>query len=186
MHHPFNSPIATTEPKMPPTPNSPPASNQLAQNHSSRIYGYLQTLILCAFAAVVFLAPGPPLIPPNKIAPAIGAALCALGLLLLFAALRTIGSSVQIAPEPRSGATLVTTGIYRRFRHPIYTAIVLVVAGLFLRKPTAPIAIAAAIVIAFLIVKVRFEEQLLAAHYPTYSEYKSRTWGLLPWPHRRP
>ena len=55
------------------------------------------------------------------------------------------------------------------------TAILIIVAGLFLRKPTVPVAIAAAVVAAFLVVKVRFEEKLLLARYHEYAEYKSRT-----------
>ncbi|MGH9745629.1 MAG: methyltransferase family protein [Candidatus Acidiferrales bacterium] len=156
-----------------------------APTRASQFYGYLQTLILCVFAAAVFLAPGRPFFSSGKLVHLIGTALCAIGLVLLFAALRTIGRSIQIAPQPRPDATLVTSGIYRWFRHPIYTAIVLVVAGLFLRKPTLPIGIAAALVIAFLAVKVRLEEKLLAVRYPTYAEYKSRSWGLLPWPRLR-
>jgi protein-S-isoprenylcysteine O-methyltransferase Ste14 len=76
---------------------------------------------------------------------------------------------------------LVSGGVYRRFRHPIYTAIVIVGIGLFLRKPTVAVAVAAAVVIAFLLVKVRFEEALLQARYPEYAEYRDRTWGLIPW-----
>jgi protein-S-isoprenylcysteine O-methyltransferase Ste14 len=87
---------------------------------------------------------------------------------------------IQIAPEPKAGAHLVTTGIYRWPRHPIYTAIVLIVIGLVLRKPGLWLAIAAAVVIAFLFVKTRFEERLLATHYPQYPEYRKRSWGLIP------
>jgi protein-S-isoprenylcysteine O-methyltransferase Ste14 len=51
---------------------------------------------------------------------------------------------------------------------------------LFLRKPTVSLGVAAAIVIVFLLIKVRFEERLLLERYPDYADYQRRTWGLLP------
>ena len=99
----------------------------------------------------------------------------------MFSALFSLRRAVQIAPAPRPDAELVTSGIYTRLRHPIYTAIVILVAGLFLRRPTILVAIAGAVVVAFLAVKVRFEEKLLVARYPAYVGYMRRTWGLIPW-----
>jgi protein-S-isoprenylcysteine O-methyltransferase Ste14 len=107
--------------------------------------------------------------------------LCAAGIALLLVAIFRIGQSVQIAPEPKKTATLVTTGVYKYLRHPIYTAIIAVVIGLFLRRPTLPIAIAGLAVIVFLLVKVRFEETLLRARYSQYAEYMTTSWGILPW-----
>src|SRR5207249_2919216 len=63
-------------------------------------------------------------------------------------------------------------------RHPIYTAILLLAIGLFLRKPTATIAATGAAVVVFLMIKVRFEEQLLLARYPEYAGYRNRTWHV--------
>lgn len=151
----------------------------------SRNYAVAQTLFLLAFAAAVFLAKEPRLFaagPPETA----GTALCAVGVVLMFSAFASIGSSVQISPEPKAGGELATKGVYRRFRHPIYTAIVLLVLGLFLRQPTVPVLIVAAVVIAFLVVKSRFEEQLLLERYPEYAEYGRRTWGVLTGLGRRP
>src|SRR5438094_6640766 len=147
-------------------------------NRASGAYGIVQTALLCVFAAIFFLSAGPAR-PPGGVS-AIGAVLCAGGVLLMFAAFASIRSAVQIAPEPRRDARLATTGVYRYLRHPIYTAIVVLVVGLFLRKPNVAIAVAAALVVAFLMIKVRFEEQLLLGRYPEYAEYKRRTWGIVP------
>jgi len=104
----------------------------------------------------------------------------------MLSALASIGGVIQIAPEPRSDGQLVTRGVYSRIRHPIYTAIVILVVGLFLRKPTVVVAMAVIVVVVFLMVKARFEEQLLVRRYPEYAAYQRRTWGLVPWPRRRP
>jgi|HubBroStandDraft_4_1064222.scaffolds.fasta_scaffold01431_4 protein-S-isoprenylcysteine O-methyltransferase Ste14 len=147
----------------------------------STLYGLAQTCILVVFAVTVFLAPGTPMLTGGLTLRLAGNGLCAVGIILLLVAISRIGQSIQIAPEPKKTATLVTSGVYRWFRHPIYTSIVAVVIGLFLRKPTPGIGIAAAIVIIFLLVKVRFEEKLLRARYPEYSAYMNRSMGILPW-----
>jgi len=128
--------------------------------------------LIVVFAAVFFFAPGPLLFPPLVVGYVISIA----GLIMIGAAFIPLRHVIQVAPEPRADGHLVTSGIYRWLRHPMYTGILLVVAGLLLREPGLFVAIAGAIVIGFLFVKSRFEEQLLAARYPEYSEYRKRAW----------
>lgn len=144
----------------------------------SRIYGAAQTILLFGYAAVGLFLSGPPLF-KSATAAAVGNALWVIGLLMIGAAFFSLRHVIQVNPEPKSGGQLVTSGIYKWFRHPIYTAIVLVVVGLFLRKPTLALGIASAVVIVFLLLKTRFEEKLLAARYPDYSAYRARTWGVV-------
>jgi protein-S-isoprenylcysteine O-methyltransferase Ste14 len=150
----------------------------------SKIYGLTQTVLCCIFALAVFLGPGTPLLLAGRIPRAIGGVLCFTGILLLFGGINRLGRAIQIDPKPKVDASLVTSGIYRWFRHPIYTAIVVIVIGIFLRRATLVVGIASVLVIAFLAVKVKFEEKLLLSRYPKYAEYKTRSWGLLPWPYR--
>ena len=149
-------------------------------HRASKLYGLMQSALLCMFAAVLFLGPATPLVSAGRIPRLVGGLVCAAGLLLLFVAIKRLGRAIQIDPAPRPDATLVTTGIYRWFRHPIYTAIVVIVIGLFLRRMTLAVAIASAIVIVFLAIKVRVEERLLTERYPAYDEYKRTSWGLWP------
>jgi protein-S-isoprenylcysteine O-methyltransferase Ste14 len=143
----------------------------------------MQSALLCAFAWAYIFNPGPRLL-DREITSTAGLLLSAVGLALLVSAIMSLRRVIQIEPEPRAGGHLVTRGVYRHLRHPIYTAIVILVIGLFLRKPAAAVAVAAAAVIVFLAVKVRIEERLLVARYPEYSHYKARTWGLILWPPR--
>jgi protein-S-isoprenylcysteine O-methyltransferase Ste14 len=149
-------------------------------HRASKLHGLVQSASLCLFAAVVFVGPRTPRLSSGETPRFVGGVLCAVGLLLLFVAIKRLGRAIQVNPAPRLNATLVTAGIYRWFRHPIYTAVVMIVVGMFLRKMTLAVAIAGAIVVVFLVVKVRFEEQLLTERYPAYAEYKRRSWGLLP------
>ena len=145
----------------------------------SRRYAVAQTVLLILFAAVVFLSPG------NYLFVSAGAKIAGnviglAGVLLIIFAFASLRGAIQIAPEPKHGAQLVETGVYKYFRHPIYTGIILCVIGLFLRQPTIWVAAGTAIVIVFLFFKARFEEKLLLAVYSGYAAYRSRTWGLIP------
>ena len=150
------------------------------KHRASRNYAVAQTLLLFVFAGAFFLDSGPRLFTAGMLG-TVGAVLCAVGLVLMLLAFASLGGSIQIAPQPRIDGHLVTRGVYRRLRHPIYTAIVILVVGLFFRKPTVSTAIMAAVVIAFLVVKAQFEETLLLARYPEYADYRRRTWGIVPW-----
>ena len=155
-----------------------------SSNRTSRNYGVAQSVLLSLFAAGYLLDGSVPVF-HSRGAAALGLGVCAAGLLLMFSALASLRDVVQVAPEPRAGGHLVTRGVYSRFRHPIYTAILLLVVGLFLRKPTLLVGIAGLAVMGFLAVKVRFEEQLLVARYADYVAYRQRAWGLVPWPRSR-
>jgi protein-S-isoprenylcysteine O-methyltransferase Ste14 len=149
----------------------------------NRFYAVVQSALFLLFAAVYLFVAGPRLWPPVGVVVA-GDALCVLGLALMALALGTIRDNIQIAPEPKAGAHLVTTGVYARLRHPIYTGIVVTIVGLLVRRPALVPALVAAAVVGFLAFKTRYEESRLLARYPEYADYRRRSWGLLPWPRR--
>ena len=143
-------------------------------------YPIVQTLLVAAFGLVYILGPGPSLFLPGHALGFAGDMISCAGVLLLIAAIVALRHAVQVDPEPKAGATLIRSGVYRRLRHPIYTAMMLVVLGLFLKSGKLAVAIAGAALIAFLAAKVRLEERLLSARYPDYGEYRRHTWGLFP------
>ena len=147
---------------------------------TSARYGTAQTILLIVFTAIYFFGPGPPLFPASGIVGWLGALLCIVRLVLMLVSVAALREVIQVAPEPREDGHLVTNGPYRRFRHPIYTAIVVLVVGLFLRRATIAVGAMAAIVIAYLVVKTRHEENLLLERYVGYEDYRKRTWGLIP------
>lgn len=149
-----------------------------------RPMGYVIVQIaLFALIAAAFMAGGRQLLPAvvRGAAPVFLAA----ALVLVLAGVAAVGRNLRIHPEPGPWAPLVTHGVYRRFRHPMYSAVVLAVAGLFLLRSTVAVGLAAAVVIGFVHLKARREESFLVARYPAYREYRARTWGVIPgWPFR--
>ncbi len=149
-----------------------------------RPMGYvIVQMALLALLAAAFAAGGKPLLPAavRSAAPVFLAA----ALILVAAAVAAVGRHLRIQPAPGPAAPLVRHGVYRRFRHPMYTAVVLAVGGLFLLRSTAAVGLLAAAAIVFVHVKARHEESLLAARHPDYAAYRRHTWGIIPgWPPR--
>jgi protein-S-isoprenylcysteine O-methyltransferase Ste14 len=110
------------------------------------------------------------------VAAALMVASFALGL-LAFVSLR---SEFRVGPEPRHDGRLVTSGVYRHFRHPMYTSMIALAVGLFLSKPTANMALAAATLVAFYLIKAKHEEKLLSQRYPGYEQHRARSFGVVP------
>ena len=148
-------------------------------HRKSNLYAFVQSALIVIFAGVFFFVPGRRLFAfPGAVI--VGNVLSVAGLILMAAAFVPLRKVIQVSPEPRAEGHLVTSGIYARLRHPIYTGIVLLIIGLFLREPGLFVAVSGFMVIAFLLIKSRFEERLLAERYAEYAQYRTRTWGVLP------
>jgi protein-S-isoprenylcysteine O-methyltransferase Ste14 len=100
-----------------------------------------------------------------------GAILWLAGAVLCLWPLWYLRRSFSLEPEAR---TLVTSGPYRLARHPIYTVYLLINAGILLRHLTVPFALVLAVWVALLLVRVRYEEGVLASAFPNYPEYRRR------------
>jgi protein-S-isoprenylcysteine O-methyltransferase Ste14 len=115
--------------------------------------------------------------PPFALA---GWILTLLAFLVLIAAQAQMGAAWRIGIDERS-TPLVTHGLYRLVRNPIYTAMTLVLAGVLLVAPS-PWTLAAALAVTVgLMAQTRLEEQHLASlHGPTYRAYAARVGRFFP------
>lgn len=118
--------------------------------------------------------------PPGGLA-LVGAVLAASGLALHARARRALGPHWSTAVRPASPPALVEHGPYARVRHPIYLALVLLVAGSFLAHPSPATACLAAGAGVGIGLKVRLEERVLrAALGADYARYAERVPALVP------
>lgn len=99
--------------------------------------------------------------------------------LMIWARLAFGRRSFHAAANPTEGG-LVTTGPYRLIRHPIYTAVCLFAAAGAAAHLSATTALFGGLILASALVRIRCEEQLVAARYPEYRDYAARTWRMLP------
>ncbi len=89
--------------------------------------------------------------------------------------------NLNVLPEVRSGSRLVTDGPYRRIRHPMYTALLMVTLALVCESFSSLRGLCWLTLSATLVVKLSYEEMCLREAFDDYDAYRSRTWRLIPW-----
>ena len=105
-------------------------------------------------------------------------------ILIAIASLR-LGPALTPTPIPTERGVLTTTGFYRYVRHPIYSGVFAIVAGLTIRSGSWITLVVAIVTIAFFDRKARWEEARLAEHYDSYADYAATTPRFVPQPWRR-
>ena len=103
-----------------------------------------------------------------------------LALLLLVVAGLGLGRALTAHPIPNQRGELVTNGMYRLVRHPIYTCLMAAALLMALGDASAAHLAAAVGLLVLLNFKARFEEAQLAQHYELYADYQARTGRFLP------
>lgn len=111
---------------------------------------------------------------------AAGYLLMAAGVALAIAAGLRLGRSLTPTPMPTDDGQLTTTGLYRFSRHPIYSGVLAIVAGIVVRSGSVVIAAVGALAVVFFAAKARWEENRLHERYPDYGAYASTTGRFLP------
>jgi len=88
--------------------------------------------------------------------------------------------TATVLPSVKKGGQLCTSGPYRVIRHPMYTAVLLILLGMMLNNYSHTGLLVFFIVLVDLIVKMNVEEKILIAHYADYTDYMKRTKLILP------
>ena len=86
----------------------------------------------------------------------------------------------NIRPDIKDNCTLVTHGIYSYIRHPMYLSVLTAMLGFVFLYPTWMEGILYLLLLATLLVKLFYEENLWVCHTPEYETYKQRTKRLIP------
>ena len=112
----------------------------------------------------------------------LGLALSVLGLVGLLWSQSSMGDSLRIGVDPSERTTLVTAGPFRWVRNPIYSAMLVYVAGVALLVPNAASLIALGVLALALDLHVRLVEEpyLAATHGSSYAGYAARVGRFVP------
>jgi protein-S-isoprenylcysteine O-methyltransferase Ste14 len=99
--------------------------------------------------------------------------------ILGFSAL-SLGKSLTPHPIPGKDAVLVTDGLYRFVKHPIYSGLLLVAIGLTIAGGFFPHVLFLIALTLLLNYKASFEEALLTKTYAGYADYSKKTGRFVP------
>jgi protein-S-isoprenylcysteine O-methyltransferase Ste14 len=142
---------------------------------------WLTRLHHALFALVLLGAPAERLIvggaAPGRAA---GFLLFAGGVALYRLAGRTLGDALSPFTEPRAGAPLVTRGLYRHLRHPIYLGEAMTALGAPLLLGCRWTLAASALALVVLALRIGREERALARTFLDYPRYAAKTKRLVP------
>ncbi len=86
----------------------------------------------------------------------------------------------NITPDAKPGARLVTHGPYRYIRHPMYLSVLLTMLALVLDQFSILRMTIWLVLLADLLLKLRYEEKLLSSQVSDYSGFAERTKRLVP------
>ena len=103
----------------------------------------------------------------------------ALGLAILLVAFINLRPSLRVSPIPIPGAPLITVGIYKYFRHPMYLGVLLVEASIATQNLDVMSLISWLALFAVLSVKAAMEDSLLRIAHPHAADYQQRVPGLV-------
>jgi protein-S-isoprenylcysteine O-methyltransferase Ste14 len=138
----------------------------VSQPNLLKSYGF----VFVQFACLGLFAITGPLFPDNSVLLIVEL----LGILIGVWAVFTIGlGRFNITPDPLESSRLVTQGPYSLIRHPMYLA--LVTTGLILVR-----AVLWVILLVDLLLKLNYEEGLLSVQIKGYSEYRQKSYRLIP------
>ena len=96
-----------------------------------------------------------------------------ISLIIFLVAIKDLGSNLSPLPRPKKNINLVTTGIYRFTRHPMYYSLIFISFGVFITKLSLYylfLTISLGSIIKF---KISLEEQYLNNKFKKYLIYKN-------------
>ncbi|WP_224484384.1 methyltransferase family protein [Robertkochia aurantiaca] len=109
-----------------------------------------------------------------------GVILMASGLIMVILALLRLNTNLSPFPSPGRNSELITNGIFKWVRHPIYGGIILVATGYAIFDTSFYKLLIAGVLYIFFYYKSNFEEKLLKERYSSYEAYSRQTSRFFP------
>ena len=103
----------------------------------------------------------------------VGFLIIIIALIILLVAIKDLGRNLSPLPRPIKNSNLVTTGIYKFTRHPMYYSLIFISLGIFITKLSIYylfLSISLGLIIKF---KIALEEQYLNNKFKNYLVYKN-------------
>ena len=134
---------------------------------------FLQFFIIFLHFFQLELIPNKQIIQINYLSYFLGILLIIISSIFILIAIKDLGRNLSPFPKPKANSKLVTTGIYRFMRHPMYYSLIIISFGVFLTKLSIYhlcLTITLTLLIKF---KIILEEQYLKNKFKNYFLYKN-------------
>ncbi len=103
-----------------------------------------------------------------------------IGAFITLTAVLQLNVNLSPFPSPLPGSRLITNGVYKFVRHPIYTGIILAFFGFAIITDSGYRLIISTFLFVLFYVKTLYEEERLMESFAGYSDYKKRTGRFFP------
>ncbi len=103
-----------------------------------------------------------------------------LGFVIAVLSVLQLNKNLTIFPTPKTDSKLITFGMYKFSRHPIYTGLILFTFGYAFFKASPFKVLIALVLLLLFYFKTNYEEQKLLQKYPNYKFYKNKVNRFLP------
>jgi len=138
-----------------------------------KILVFLQFFIIILHFFQLEFIPQKQIIQVSLLSYLVGFLIIIIAFLILLVAIKDLGRNLSPFPRPIKNSNLVTTGIYRFTRHPMYYSLIFISLGIFIINLSIYylfLSISLALVIKF---KIVLEEQYLNNKFKNYLLYKN-------------
>jgi protein-S-isoprenylcysteine O-methyltransferase Ste14 len=140
----------------------------------------LQLALIVAVVAACWWTGGTWALPWPSVAGLVGNLLLIGGLLIVVVGALGLSSSFTVMPRPKEEGELVTTGLYRFVRNPIYAGLIAATIGASLGSASWLALVMSGLLAFVLDLKTRREEVFLRERFPGYAAYAARTRKFIP------
>ena len=93
--------------------------------------------------------------------------------IILLVAIKDLGRNLSPFPRPINNSNLVTTGVYRFTRHPMYYSLIFISFGFFITKLSIYYLFLSISLVLIIIFKIALEEKYLNKKFKNYPIYKN-------------
>ena len=138
-----------------------------------KILVFLQFFIVILHFFQLEFIPQKQIIQVSPLSYLLGFLIITIALIILLVAIKDLGRNLSPFPRPINNSNLVTTGIYRFTRHPMYYSLIFISFGIFIIKLSIYylfLSICLGLIIKF---KIALEEQYLSNKFKNYLLYKN-------------
>ena len=99
--------------------------------------------------------------------------LITLSLIIIVFSVKELWKSLSPMPRPKENSKLITSGIYRLFRHPMYYSLIIISFSFFIKSLTIYNLILSILLTFIISNKIKIEEEYLIKRFHNYTLYKN-------------